>query len=133
MNKFILFTILAIFAVNAIPNEDPVPYDDQGTYTLVPNILNLGYSPDQLGLVVLTSNNEKDTFIYYSGYRLNTKTTITIGDATYDIVPSAFAFSSDSKWLIIGTSYGAVYGFQLTNGVINPFYTYKYYIATAQK
>jgi hypothetical protein len=111
MNKFILFTILTLFAVNAIPNEDVVPYDDQGTYTLVPNILNLGYSPDQLGLVVLTSNNVKDTFYYYSGYRLNQQNLIKIGDDTYDIVPSAFAFSSDSKWLIIGTSYGAVYGF----------------------
>ena len=76
-----------------------------------------------------------DTFVHYYGYRLNQKQNVTIVDKrATSTKPSAFAFSKDGKWLVVGTSWGAVYGYQIVDGEIqNGTYRYKKNIGAGQQ
>lgn len=58
---------------------------------------------------------------------------VKIGDGgEKDVKPSAFAFSKNGDWLVVGTSWGAVYGYQIVEGEIKVGYKYKKYFGTGQ-
>lgn len=114
-NLFLLAVGLLVIALQASDNF--IQYNEQTPLELEANILNLGYSPDQKVLVVLT----KDTlgkFYVYEGIRLNTQKTINLIDEDYVINPATFAFSQDNSTLIVGSKEGSVYGFPIENGKV---------------
>ncbi len=67
-----------LITVNPADTADiPDEYSDGGNITLIPNILNLGYSPDQKLLVVLETD-ASGFFYTFNGFRYNGKQTVTI-------------------------------------------------------
>ena len=56
MSKFLMGSLLIIGLVSVVSVHAAEPYQPQGQKNLVPNLLNLGYSPDQQNLVVLTND-----------------------------------------------------------------------------
>lgn len=131
MGKKLIGVLLLVIAIQATLQDDFNAYNFQGEIDLVDNIQNAGYSPDQRNLVILTSD-ATDTFVFYESLRLTTPKTVTIvDDGIFNVKPSAFAFSKDSQWLLIGTTYGAVYVYEIVDGEIADDYSYKSHIATA--
>jgi hypothetical protein len=125
MTKNLLACLTLLLLLQTALNQEPKAYDSQGQLELVPNILNFGYSPDQRNLVVLTTD-ALNTFVFYEGLRLNSPKIVNITDeGDFKIKPSAFAFSQNGAWLVIGTSYGAVYGYRVTEGKIADKFDYK--------
>ena len=71
MNKPICRTILLLVLAQLTIHADIHNYTTQGSIELVPNIINVGYSPDQKHLIVLADAAENNTFVHYHGLRLN--------------------------------------------------------------
>jgi hypothetical protein len=114
MSKFFYLIALLLVVTQSGLTSDVHGYTPQGNITLIENITNLGYSPDQKHLIVLADTLDNDTFAHYYGYRLNEKQLVKIDDdGTKDVKPSAFAFSKKGDWLVVGTSWGAVYGYPI--------------------
>lgn len=77
------------------------------------NIINLGYSPDQKHLVIVTADG-LNKFYIREGLRMNDKVTVTIVDDSPKTINLAMhAFSADNSLLIVGTKEGSVYGFAI--------------------
>ncbi len=76
------------------------------------NIINLGYSPDQKHLVIVTGDGVNKFYIR-EGLRMNEKVTVTITDDTPKINLATHAFSPDNSLLVVGTKEGSVYGFTI--------------------
>lgn len=90
--------------------------------------MSLGYSPDHQFLVALPAIST-GLFYVYNGKTLNNQQEFTIVDnAGLTVSPYCFAFSPATDLLIIGTTEGVVYGFDIKNGIISSNYTYRYHI-----
>lgn len=125
MNKNQLVVIVGFLLVVSLFAQDTITqYNPQGTLPLDPNILKLGYSPDQKTLVQLIDG--LDQFYAYRGIRRNDKQTVSILDGANQNSPATFAFSPDSTLLVVGSKTGSVYGFDIIGGILNTTFSYKY-------
>jgi hypothetical protein len=105
MSKSFYLTALLLALIQLSLTASPHDYESQDSITLIPNITNFGYSPNQKHLIVLADSLPIDTFAHYYGYRLNQKQDVKIVDnSTNSTKPSAFAFSKDGQWLVVGTN-----------------------------
>jgi hypothetical protein len=114
MNKILFNLSICLLIIGSTAQIQATDYSEEGTLKLEANILNLGYSPDQRTLVVLT-NGAEGKFTIFEGIKSDVPRTIDIVDGTLTISPSVFAFASDNSMLIVGSKEGSVYGFAFDN------------------
>lgn len=124
MNQNRLIVIITLLVVGLFAQDTITQYLPQDPITLDADILKLGYSPDQRILVELI--NGVDQFYVYQGIRRNDKQAVTINDGGNPISPATFAFSQDNTLLVVGSKTGSIYGFDITNGILNTTFSYKY-------
>lgn len=79
MNKSLLVLLIGLLIVGLYAQVDVAQYSEQGKLVLETDILNLGYSPNQRNLVVLT-NAAQGKFYVYNGIRPNTPQIVNIVD-----------------------------------------------------